>query len=260
MPDPLVAGNWKMNKSTSAAALLAQDIVFQYEKGFKKVDVVLCPPFIDLKTVKTVLTFEKSPIKLGAQDVYWEDNGAFTGAISATMLREEDVGYCIVGHSERREYFSETDLMVSKKAVALLAQNITPIICVGEGLEKREEGASEAIAFVLEQVDGALQLLSPADIKKIVVAYEPIWAIGTGRTATPESAQDMCLSIRERLADSIGAEAAKGICILYGGSMKPSNVKMFTPMPDVDGGLIGGASLDPQGFMEIVKAYAEKVL
>ena len=255
MRTPLVAGNWKMNKSTTEAALLAQDISNRFERHYDTVDVVLCPPFIDLKTVQTVLHFDRSRMKLGAQDVYWEEAGAYTGAISAVMLRDEGVSYCIVGHSERREYFSETDLMVSKKAKALLAQGITPIICVGEGLEKREEGERAAIDFVLAQVEGALQLLDPADIKKIVIAYEPIWAIGTGRTATPESAQEMCLAIRGCLAGLAGADAALAIRILYGGSMKAENVKMFVPMPDVDGGLIGGASLDAQSFIDIVKAF-----
>lgn len=252
---PLIAGNWKMNKSTVDAAFLSQDISNRFYRDYDTVEVVLCPPFIDIKTVQTVLTFDRSPIKLGAQDVYWEENGAFTGAISPAMLCDEGVSYCIVGHSERREYFSETDLMVSRKAKALLAKGITPIICVGEGLEKREEGAKAAIAFVTAQVEAALELLAPGDVKRIVIAYEPIWAIGTGRTATPESAQEMCLSIRERLAERGGFEAAKTIRILYGGSMKAENAKLFAPLPDVDGGLIGGASLDAAGFIDIVKAF-----
>lgn len=255
MRTPLVAGNWKMNKATVAAAILSQDISNRYSRDYRAVETVLCPPFIDLKTVRTVLLFDKSAIKLGAQDVYWEDNGAFTGAISPQMLLDEGVSYCIVGHSERREFFFETDLMVSKKAKALLAKDITPIVCVGEGLEKREEGAPAAIAFVVEQLKQSLGLLDPAEIKRIVVAYEPIWAIGTGRTATPEAAQEMCQSIRECLADSVGAPAAADIRILYGGSMKPENAKLFSPMPDVDGGLIGGAALDAQAFIDIAKAF-----
>jgi len=256
MRTPLVAGNWKMNKATVAAAILAQDISNRYERDYKTVDVALCPPFIDLKTVQTVLKFDRSPMKLGAQDAYWEDDGAFTGAISPRMLREEGVSYCIVGHSERREFFAETDLMVSKKAKALLVQGITPIVCVGEGLAKREEGAQEAIAFVLGQLKESLQLLHPGEIKQIVIAYEPIWAIGTGRTATPEAAQEMCLAIREFLAEAAGPEAAEVVRVLYGGSMKAENVKMFVPMPDIDGGLIGGAALNAQSFIDIVKAFA----
>jgi len=256
MRKPLVAGNWKMNKATVAAAILAQDISNRYLRDYKSVDIVLCPPFICLKTVQTVLKFDKSPMKLGAQDVYWEDDGAYTGAISPRMLREEGVCYCIVGHSERREFFAETDLMVSRKAKALLVQGITPIVCVGEGLSKREEGASEAIAFVLGQLKESLQLLHPGEIKQIVIAYEPIWAIGTGRTATPESAQEMCLAIRGYLAEAVGPEVAELVRILYGGSMKAENVKMFVPMPDIDGGLIGGAALNAQSFIDIVKAFA----
>ena len=257
MRTPLVAGNWKMNKSSVEAAILSQDICNQFygKREFKNVEVVLCPPFVAIKTVMTVLNFEKSRIKLGAQDVYWEDNGAFTGAISSRMLRSEGVNYCIVGHSERREFFSETDLMVSMKAKALLEQQLTPIICVGEGLKKREEGEKAAVDFVLAQLRDSLQLIAPKELKRIVVAYEPIWAIGTGRTATPESAQEMCLGIRTQLAEIAGAMVAEDIRILYGGSMKPENVKLFVPMPDVDGGLIGGAALDAQSFSDIVKAY-----
>ncbi|MCL1847950.1 MAG: triose-phosphate isomerase [Coriobacteriia bacterium] len=254
MRTPLIAGNWKMNKTTAEAAVLSQDISNRFYKDFTP-DVALCPPFIDLKTVRNVLAFDKSPIKLGAQDVFWEDSGAYTGATSPVMLREEGVSYCIVGHSERREYFAETDEMVSRKAKALLAHGITPIICVGEGLKKRDEGAQAAIDFVVAQVQAALQLLAPEDIKRIVIAYEPIWAIGTGRTATPESAQEMCASIRTCLADNAGAEAAQAIRILYGGSMKAENAAFFAPMPDVDGGLIGGAALDAANFIDIVKAF-----
>ncbi|MDR0347018.1 MAG: triose-phosphate isomerase, partial [Coriobacteriales bacterium] len=215
---PLVAGNWKMNQTTVEAALLSQDIINRYERTFNKVDVVLCPPFVDLKTVRTVLQFDRVPIMLGAQDVYWEKNGAYTGAISPVMLKELDCKYCIVGHSERREYFAETDFMVSRKAHALLAHGITPIICVGEGSEKREEGAAAALEFVTAQVTEALQLVEPFDIARVVIAYEPIWAIGTGRTATPEAAQEMCAAIRARLAEMTDDGVAERIRVLYGGS------------------------------------------
>lgn len=252
---PLIAGNWKMNKNTVEAAVLSQNISYGFERHDNAIEVVLCPPFIDIKTVRTVLEFDKSRIMLGAQDVYWEDEGAYTGAISPLMLKSEGVQYCIVGHSERREYFGETDEMVSRKAKALLAHDLTPIICVGEGLAKREEGDQAAIDFVSEQVGAALQLLDLAEISRIVVAYEPIWAIGTGRTATPEAAQEMCASIRACLAARIGADAAEGIRILYGGSMKPENAAFFAPMPDINGGLIGGASLDAKDFIDIVEAF-----
>jgi triosephosphate isomerase len=254
---PLVAGNWKMNQTTVEAALLSQDIINCYAKEYKKVDVVLCPPFVDLKTVRTVLEFDRVPIMLGAQDVFWEDGGAYTGAISPVMLKEVSCKYCIVGHSERREYFAETDLTVARKAGALLAHGITPIICVGEGLEKREQGAREAIAFVTGQVEAAFGagLVGRLGIEKIVVAYEPIWAIGTGRTATPEAAQEMCAAIRASLAGLLGDEVARGIRILYGGSMKAENAALFAPEPDIDGGLIGGAALNARAFIGIVKAF-----
>jgi triosephosphate isomerase len=252
---PLVAGNWKMNKATTEAAFLAQDISNHFSRKSTTVEVVLCPPFIDLKTVRTVLEFDKSPLVLGAQDVFWEAEGAYTGAISPVMLKEVGCAFAIVGHSERREYFAETDLDVSKKVRALLAYDITPIICVGEKLAKREEGAREALAFVTEQLKGALQLIEPRDVAKIVVAYEPIWAIGTGRTATPETAQDMCQGIRACLAECAGVEAASKIRVLYGGSLKPENAALFSPQPDIDGGLIGGAALDAPGFADIVKAF-----
>jgi len=255
MRKALVAGNWKMNKTTVEAAFLSQNISYGFDKNDDAVEVVLCPPFIDIKTVHTVLDFDKSPLKLGAQDVYWEKEGAYTGAISPEMLRVEGVEYCIVGHSERREYFFETDEMVSRKAQALLAHGLTPIICVGEGLEKREEGDAAAIAFVGAQVKAALELIAPEDVRRIVIAYEPIWAIGTGRTATPEAAQEMSASIRACLAECAGAEAADAIRILYGGSMKAENAALFAPQPDIDGGLIGGASLDAKSFIDIVGAF-----
>ncbi|MDR1183718.1 MAG: triose-phosphate isomerase [Coriobacteriales bacterium] len=251
----LVAGNWKMNKTTVEAAVLGQDIVNRFYKDYDRVDTVLCPPFVDLKTVRTVLEFDRAPIALGAQDVFWEKDGAYTGAISPVMLKEVGCTYGIVGHSERREHFAETDLTVSKKAQALLEHDIAPIICVGEGLEKREEGAREAIAFVTAQVSSALELLDCSGAERIVIAYEPIWAIGTGRTATPEAAQEMCAAIRAGVADWAGSAVAQKIRVLYGGSMKPENAALFAPLPDVDGGLIGGAALEAQAFIEIVKAF-----
>jgi triosephosphate isomerase len=251
----LVAGNWKMNKTTVEAAVLSQDIVNRFYKDYDRIDTVLCPPFVDLKTVRTVLEFDRAPIALGAQDVFWERDGAYTGAISPVMLKEVGCSYGIVGHSERREHFAETDLMVGKKARALLECGIAPIICVGEGLKKREEGAREAIAFVTTQLVRALELIDRSDAARTVIAYEPVWAIGTGRTATPEAAQEMCAAIRAGIADWAGDEAAQKTRILYGGSMKPENAALFVPLPDVDGGLIGGASLEAQAFIDIVKAF-----
>jgi triosephosphate isomerase len=210
---------------------------------------------VDLKTVRTVLEFDRAPLALGAQDVFWEKDGAYTGAISPSMLKEVGCTYGIVGHSERREHFAETDLAVSKKARALLEYGIAPIICVGEGLEKREEGARAAIAFVTTQVKRALELVDRSDAERVVIAYEPIWAIGTGRTATPEAAQEMCAAIRASIADWAGDAAAQEVRVLYGGSMKPENAALFAPLPDVDGGLIGGASLEAHAFSDIVKAF-----
>jgi triosephosphate isomerase len=251
----LVAGNWKMNKTTVEAALLSQDIVNRFYKDYDRIDAVLCPPFIDLKTVRTVLEFDRAPLALGAQDVFWEEGGAYTGAISPVMLKEVGCTYGIVGHSERREHFAETDLMVSRKAQALLEHDIAPIICVGEGLEKREEGEGAAIAFVAAQVKHALERVDPFHAERVVIAYEPIWAIGTGRTATPEAAQEMCAAIRAGIADWVGFDVAQKVRVLYGGSMKPENAALFAPLPDVDGGLIGGASLEAQAFIDIVKAF-----
>jgi triosephosphate isomerase len=244
-----------MNKTTVEATRLSQEIANYFYEDYSRVDTVLCPPFVDLKTVRTVLEFDRIPIALGAQDVFWEDAGAWTGAISPVMLKELGCGYCIVGHSERREHFAETDHMVGKKTRALLSHGITPIICVGEGLAKREEGAHAARAFVTAQVAGALELIAREDIARVVIAYEPIWAIGTGRTATPEMAQEMCAAIRAYLAELAGNEAADAIRILYGGSMKAENAALFVPEPDIDGGLIGGASLDARSFVDIVKAF-----
>jgi triosephosphate isomerase len=252
---PLVAGNWKMNKATGEAVRLAQDISDRYYKDYDQVDTVLCPPFISLKSVRSVLEFDRSRIRLGAQDVFWEPDGAYTGAISTGMLREVGCGYCIVGHSERRQFFAETDGMVNRKARALLDADITPIVCVGEGLEVREAGAKAAADFVTAQVVAALQQFGPEDIGRTVIAYEPIWAIGTGRTATPESAQEICAAIREQLAALSDHRAASAVRVLYGGSMKPENAALFAPLPDVDGGLIGGAALQAADFIEIVKAF-----
>ncbi|MDR1015520.1 MAG: triose-phosphate isomerase [Coriobacteriales bacterium] len=285
---PLVAGNWKMNRTTVEAAILAQDISNRFYQDYDRVDTVLCPPFIDLKTVRTVLEFDRSPLMLGAQDVFWEDAGAFTGATSPLMLKEVGCSYCIVGHSERRELFAETDLTVGRKARALLGHGIVPIVCVGEGPSVREEGEKAAIAFVTAQLEAALRSAGlegfeglaglaglegsgngeesgppeglslpggPAGLEKVVVAYEPVWAIGTGRTATPEAAQAVCAAIRERLAAVVGPRTAEGARILYGGSLNAGNAALFVSQPDIDGGLVGGAALDADSFVEIVRVF-----
>lgn len=247
---PLIAGNWKMNETTVQAVTLSQQISFETDKTWARIEVALCPPFVDLKSVYNVLTFDHSSIKLGAQDVYWEPDGAYTGAISVSMLKEVGCEFCIVGHSERREYFGETDEMVNKKIKALLAQGLLPIMCCGEPLEVRDNG--QALEYIGEQVKRGWAGVSAGDIAKSVIAYEPIWAIGTGRAATPEQAQEACAHIRGVIAEMVGADAASKVRILYGGSMNPGNVEMFLPEPDIDGGLIGSASLDAKAFAHIV--------
>ncbi|MDR2493014.1 MAG: triose-phosphate isomerase [Coriobacteriales bacterium] len=249
---PLVAGNWKMHKTTAEATDLSQRVSYEYSQDYDGVDVVLCPPFTDLRSVRVVLGFDRSDIQLGAQDVYWEDAGAFTGAISPVMLKELGCAYCIVGHSERRERFGETDATVNAKVRALIAHRITPIVCCGESLAVREEG--RALEFATAQVRAALDG-TPADAS-VVVAYEPIWSIGTGHTPTPEQADEVCAAIRAAVAQLHGHDAAEKTRVLYGGSMKPANVAQFAPMPHIDGGLIGAAALDAFDFIHIVKAFA----
>ncbi|MGI6033368.1 MAG: triose-phosphate isomerase [Coriobacteriales bacterium] len=248
---PVMAGNWKMNKTTAQAVTLSQNISNESDRAWERVEVVLCPPFTDLKSVFNVLAFDHSDIKLAAQDVYWEDEGAYTGEISPAMLEELHCSYCIVGHSERRGMFGETDETVNKKVKVLIAHKIYPIMCCGEPLEVREAG--EALDFVSAQVRAGLDGVEPEQIARSIIAYEPIWAIGTGHTATPEQAQEMCAHIRGIIAEMAGEDAAKQVRILYGGSMKPANADQFLPLEDVDGGLIGGASLDAKSFAELVE-------
>ncbi len=239
----MMAGNWKMNKTVAEAVVLTQDISNQYDPRWEDVDVVLCPPFVDLKPAKTVLDFDKVKISVGAQDVHWESEGAYTGEISVPMLKEIGCDFCIIGHSERRTLFGETDEMVNKKAKALIAGGIVPIVCVGESLAVRDAGETEE--YVCAQVRAAFAGIDAVEAKDAVVAYEPIWAIGTGRTATPEQAQEVCAAVRATLADLFGDETAQGMRVLYGGSMKPENV---------DGGLIGGAALKASSFKQLVEA------
>ena len=247
---PVIAGNWKMNKTVAQAVNLAQQISYR-ENGWDGVDVVLCPPFTCLKSVENVLVFDKSPIELGAQDAFWEDEGAFTGAVSPAMLAELRCAYCIVGHSERRAYFHESDEDVARKVAALLGKGITPIMCCGEDGGVRDAG--EHLAFVEAQVRAGLEGLDAAQVAKCIVAYEPVWAIGTGAAAAPEQAQEMCAHIRAVAAEMAGPEAAAKMRVLYGGSMKPENAAWFLGLPDCDGGLIGGAALDAGKFAELVE-------
>lgn len=250
---PLMAGNWKMNKTIAEAVVLSQDISNNFERDWlDAADVLVCPPYVDLKPVKTVFEFDKLDIAIGAQNVYWEESGAYTGEISIPMLSEIGCTYCIVGHSERRTLFGETNEDVNRKVDALTKAHINPIVCVGESTAVRESGKTRE--FVCAQVEAAFAGIEPEEARGSVVAYEPLWAIGTGRTATPEQAQEVCASIRATLADLFGADFADETRVLYGGSMNPGNVEMLLAQPDIDGGLVGGASLQATSFIQLVKA------
>ena len=249
----LIAGNWKMNETIPEAVVLAQEISNLMERDWlEMVDVAVCPPFVDLKPVKTVLEFDRVDIALGAQNVYWEPAGAFTGEISIPMIKEIGCAFCIVGHSERRNLFGETNEDVNRKARALIEAGIAPIVCVGESLAVRDEGAY--LDYVTAQVRAAFAGIDGDDARTTVVAYEPVWAIGTGRTATPEQAEEVCAAIRACLADLYDEATAAAMRILYGGSMNEGNAALLLSEADIDGGLIGGAALKAGSFIEIVKA------
>lgn len=248
----LIAGNWKMNKTVPEAIVLAQHLCNNYNRSWEDVDIVVCPPSIDLKSVFTVIDFDKTDIALGAQNVHWEESGAFTGEISIPMIKDVGCDYCIVGHSERREYFAETDTNVNKKVKALIEAGIAPIICVGESLAMRDGGGY--LDFVTTQVKAALAGLDAIDMAQVVIAYEPIWAIGTGRTATPEQAEEVCAAIRATVSELFGEEVASATRVLYGGSMNVGNVASLLAQPDIDGGLIGGAALDADSFRQLIEA------
>ena len=251
---PIIAGNWKMNKTNTEAEALLKELLPLVEE-VKDRAVVLCPPATALAlAVKKV---GQSPnIGVGAQNVHWEESGAYTGELAAAMLKDIGVKYVIVGHSERREYFGDTDESVNKRAKAAVAAGIVPIICVGESLETREANAYKD--FVAEQVKKAFAGMGALSASKCVVAYEPIWAIGTGKTATFEQAQEVCEMIRATLAGLYDAEVADAIRILYGGSVKPDTIDGLMERPDVDGALVGGASLKAQDFSKIVKFGQKK--
>jgi triosephosphate isomerase len=248
----MIAGNWKMNETYTEGVVLAQGLAKELADGTGDVDVVVCPPAVDLKGVAEVIEQENAPFALGAQNVYWEESGAFTGETAPNMLTNIGATYCIIGHSERRGYFGETDEDINKKAKALMAHGIVPISCCGESLEVREAG--KHVEFVVDQIKKDTEGLEITDSSKYVVAYEPIWAIGTGKTATADDAQEVCGAIRKTLADIFGKETADGIRVLYGGSAKPNNVAGFLEKEDVDGALVGGASLKVDSFAAMVKA------
>lgn len=245
----LIAGNWKMNKTAAEGADLAKAIVAAVGNE-TAVNIAVCPTFTSLDAVSKVL--DGSNIALGAQNMHPKASGAYTGEIAADMLRQFFVGYVILGHSERRQYFGETDAFVNEKVLAVLANNMRPILCVGETLEEREAG--KTIALVTKQVAEGLKGVKPEQAESVVVAYEPIWAIGTGKTATPAMAQEVHAAIRVQLKELFGAAQAEKVRILYGGSMKPANAAELLAEPDIDGGLIGGAALEAKSFVELVQA------
>jgi triosephosphate isomerase len=247
----LIAGNWKMNKSAADGAALTKDIVDEIGRE-TSVDVVICPPFTALESVAHAL--EGQAVKLGAQNVHPEKNGAYTGEISAEMLRSLYVTHVILGHSERRTYFAENDEFVNKKVLTSLASQLKPILCVGETLAEREAGST--LAVVQTQLEGGLKGVTPEQITTVIIAYEPVWAIGTGKVATAAQAQEVHAFIRDLLTKLYGAPLAQKVRILYGGSMKPSNAAELLAEKDIDGGLIGGASLETKSFVELVKAAA----
>jgi triosephosphate isomerase len=249
---PLMAGNWKMHHTHLEAIQVVQKLSYRLDdKDYDKVEVVVCPAFTALRSVQTTIDGDKLKIGLGAQNCFWEPQGAFTGEVSAPMLAKLNVKYVIVGHSERREIMGETDEMVAKKLRAVLGSGMAPILCVGETLDERDQGITEQ--KVRGQVEAALNGLSTEDALRCVVAYEPIWAIGTGRNATPDDANSTIGVIREHIRGGLGAEAADGIRILYGGSVKPGNIAELMAMSEIDGGLVGGASLDPDEFARVVR-------
>ena len=249
----LIAGNWKMNMGPKETADFFAQLGDDVQKNIEGVEAAVCPPFVSLSAAFSARK-SGSAVKIGAQNVHFEDNGAFTGEISTAMLNELGCDFVILGHSERREYFGEDDAIINKKVKKALADGITPIVCVGEVLSERKE--DRHFDVVKEQTAGSLDGLSADELTKIVIAYEPVWAIGTGETATPEQAQEMHAFIREQLAALFNEDAAATVRILYGGSMKPGNADELLQQPDVDGGLIGGASLKPADFSELVAIAA----
>ena len=245
----LIAGNWKMNKTSADASTLVQEIVAEVGR-VTDVDILVCPPFTSLESAGKLL--EGSNVKLGAQNMHHEASGAYTGEISASMLRSTFATYVILGHSERRTYFAENDKFINQKVLAALKNQLKPVLCVGETLAERESGAT--LKVVQTQLEGALEGVSKEQATSVVVAYEPVWAIGTGKTATPEMAQEVHAFIRKTLAGKYGDATAAKIRIVYGGSMKPDNVDALLAQPDIDGGLIGGASLVAKDFLALVES------
>jgi triosephosphate isomerase len=244
---PFVAANWKMYKTVHDAVVYAKEFR-RMVKDIEDVEIVIAPPFTAIHAVAEAA--RSTVIGVAAQNLFWEKEGAYTGEVSAAMVKEAGAEYVIIGHSERRQYFGETDLTVNRKVTASLDAQLTPIVCVGETLEQREKG--ETWNVLDQQIKQGLDALSPTQVGSLVIAYEPVWAIGTGRTATAAQAQEAHAHIRKRLRGWFGDEAATGCHVIYGGSVKPENVVELSAQPDVDGALVGGASLDIQAFYKIV--------
>ena len=248
---PVIAGNWKMHKDHLEAIQLVQRLAYHLEEDdYEGQDVVVCPSFVALRSVQTLVESDRLPIQVGAQTCHWEDSGAFTGEVAPGMLSRLDVRWVICGHSERRAMFGETDEVVNRKVKAVQSHGMRPILCVGEVLEQRQAGEHESV--VAEQLRESLAGVRVADPEDLVVAYEPVWAIGTGETATPDDAQEMCAFIRRQLVELYDQETADGIRVQYGGSVKPGNVRELMGQADIDGALVGGASLNSDDFALIV--------
>ncbi len=258
---PLMAGNWKMNLTHVEAVGLVQKLAWTLDdKKWDKArcEVVVLPPFTDLRTVQTLVEGDRLDLGYGAQDVSAHDGGAYTGEVSGAMLAKLKCGYVVVGHSERREYHREDDALVNTKAKKALAGGVTPIVCVGEGLDVRQAG--DHVGYTVAQVDGSLAGLTAEQVAGLVIAYEPVWAIGTGEVATPDDAQEVCAAVRARVAELHDTAVADSVRILYGGSVKASNVAQIMARPDVDGCLVGGSSLVVEEFSAICRFYDMPVL
>jgi triosephosphate isomerase len=247
-----MAGNWKMNLNHLEAIAVVQKLAFALtDADLEACEVAVLPPYTDIRSVQTLIDADKLALRFGAQDLSRHDKGAYTGEVSGAMLAKLGCTFVVVGHSERREYHAEDDAVVAAKAAAAYRHGLTPIVCVGEGLEIRQAGTH--VEHTLAQVEGSLAGITEEQARSVVIAYEPVWAIGTGEVATPEDAQEVCAAIRSKLGELYSADLADGVRVLYGGSVKASNVAAIMAKPDVDGALVGGASLDPDEFVAICR-------
>ncbi len=254
MRKPLMAGNWKMNLNHLEAIAVAQKLVYGLtDKDFDAVDVAIFPPFTNIRSIQTLVDGDRLRLRYGAQDLSPETNGAFTGDISGAMLAKLGCTFVLVGHSERRAIHQESDGLINRKIKAALASELTPIFCVGEGITIRESGAQ--VSHIIRQIRAGLVGLTKPELKKIIIAYEPVWAIGTGKTATPEDAQEVCAAIRGEIENIGSGEISANLRILYGGSVNSANIAEIMAQQDIDGALIGGASLDPESLAKIAKFY-----